>query len=620
MIYKEYLRYLDLFGTKCSFYSDQRLKFYTPLGGIISIISVCTCIIIFVFYSLSNFKREYPSLITSSIIDEQQKIKFNQENIFIPWKIQKNKHNFNHTKILYPVIKYYYKENASDVINSKILSYKICSETSLTNSSIKYLIDSNLDQLYCIDMNDLNIGGSWNSNYLYYIEFNLYLCSSRENCINYDKNDLNNIENNNYELVFYYPNVRFHEDKYDSPLDIKYNKDYVILNKYFSKLNQIYFHMITLNDDVGLFHSNKKKYQHWEISKKNEDFYYNDNIEQKLFSLEIYVEQSNVYYNRKYNNILVILSNCLPFIWLVHNIAKLIAKIFKLSSINRKMTELLFESLTEKHNKFQSYIRDMKSKKSFGNFIFNQNIINNNSNNKNNKKNSINSNKNNNHLNIPNAKNTEENNIISMPNNDNSRNINNYSNVTLINKIYVSKNNNNKRDSTLNVSKNNLKPNSAYINDGGLLDLKINALNLNNMAKNNENNMMPQFKKNKKFITNQLFPYRYYLCTIFTKNIDLAKHPFCMSKKYVKVYYFLCQLFDISSYCILQKEFNVTKNFIFDEKKLQLIEQNSKINVNDQFFMRDMNDCIIRNKFHILGINNIKRKNESNNEPIFSKK
>lgn len=91
MVYKEYLRYLDLFGTKCSFYSDQRLKFYTPLGGIISTISVCTCILIFVFSSLSSFRREYPSLVTRSIVDEEQKINFNQEKIYIPWKFQKLK-------------------------------------------------------------------------------------------------------------------------------------------------------------------------------------------------------------------------------------------------------------------------------------------------------------------------------------------------------------------------------------------------------------------------------------------------------------------------------------------------------------------------------------------------
>ena len=50
-----------------------------------------------------------------------------------------------------------------------------------------------------------------------------------------------------------------------------------------------------------------------------------------------------------------------------------------------------------------------------------------------------------------------------------------------------------------------------------------------------------------------------------------------MSKKFVKVYTFLSQLFDISSYCILHKEFNIVKNSIFDEQKIKLIEQKLKL-------------------------------------------
>ena len=92
----------------------------------------------------------------------------------------------------------------------------------------------------------------------------------------------------------------------------------------------------------------------------------------------------------------------------------------------------------------------------------------------------------------------------------------------------------------------------------------------------------------------------------------MSKHRFCMSRKFIKVYSFLCQLFDISSYCILQKEFNIVKNTIFDEQKIKLIEQKSKINVNSQSFMREMNDCIGKNKFNILGKNNLIRKNSKN--------
>ena len=187
----------------------------------------------------------------------------------------------------------------------------------------------------------------------------------------------------------------------------------------------------------------------------------------KVFSLEIYVEQSIVNYYRTYNNIIFILAECLPVIFLVYHILKLIAKIFKLASINRKMTELLFENLTEKPNKFQSYIKDIKSKKTLTSKILLS-------------KNKMADNKNNNNNNRV----TEENNIISMTNKDNWRNINNYSNVTLINKIYLGKNNNN-LESVLNQNDKALKKGSnKYDNDERLIDVKINSINLNNLMKN----------------------------------------------------------------------------------------------------------------------------------------
>ena len=80
-----------------------------------------------------------------------------------------------------------------------------------------------------------------------------------------------------------------------------------------------------------------------------------------------------------------------------------------------------------------------------------------------------------------------------------------------------------------------------------------------------------------------------------------------LSEQRVKVYCFLCQLFDISSYCVLQKEFNVMKNSLFDEKNIDLIEKAGKINVNGQSFMRDMSEAIENNKFSILGKNIKKR-------------
>ena len=156
-----------------------------------------------------------------------------------------------------------------------------------------------------------------------------------------------------------------------------------------------------------------------------------------------------------------------------------------------------------------------------------------------------------------------------------------------------------------------------------ILKNRINSFKLNNLVVYKKLNLRynePKFKKKKRFVANKLFPFKYYFCAIFVKNIDISKHRFCMSRKFIKVYSFLSQLFDISSYCVLQREFNTVKTALFDEQNIKLIEKTSKINVNSQSFMRDMNDCIGKQTFHILGNNNIKRKNAEAQKIYFGKK
>ena len=84
--------------------------------------------------------------------------------------------------------------------------------------------------------------------------------------------------------------------------------------------------------------------------------------------------------------------------------------------------------------------------------------------------------------------------------------------------------------------------------------------------KNNSNKLiMINKNKNNKYIRKPLFPYRYYLCTIFIRNIDITKNSLFFTKKFLVVYNFISQLFDISSYLILQKEFEIMKNTILIE-------------------------------------------------------
>ena len=104
-----------------------------------------------------------------------------------------------------------------------------------------------------------------------------------------------------------------------------------------------------------------------------------------------------------------------------------------------------------------------------------------------------------------------------------------------------------------------------------------------------------------RYVKKSLFPYKYYLCSVFIKNIDNSKNYIFLTKKFIAVYNFICQLFDISSYLILQREFQTMKNTLLMEEDKHILEKGQKINVNDRSFNNEIKDCLNEQKLSILG-------------------
>ena len=189
----EVLKYIDCFGTKFNFYSEKNRELYTPFGGILTLLSIIFGIILFLYLNMDDFLHNIPESTTSIKRANFGKIKFKDEKIWIPWRIRNfGSKTINHTGLLYPLI-FYYKAKRNSSLNSfdityEFINYKLCNETSMINNSDFYTIDIKLDQLYCIDMEDLDIGGSWYSNFLDLITFDLYTC---KNGIDYDEKNEN---------------------------------------------------------------------------------------------------------------------------------------------------------------------------------------------------------------------------------------------------------------------------------------------------------------------------------------------------------------------------------------------------------------------------------------------
>jgi hypothetical protein len=367
-IITEILKYVDCFGTTFSFYTERSRKFYTRLGGILTLLSVIIGLIIFIYINLDDFFHKIPNSTTSTSKEIYRNIKFGEEKIWIPWRIRDfGGKTINHFNVLYPIIYYYrgirnYSTNRMDIYY-EFINYKSCNETSMINNSDLYMIDISIDQLYCIDMEDLDVGGSWDSDFLNLITLDLYNCKdgidyneSNNNCTTYDEIDEISGENNNFQFEIYYPVVNYQPMNKTNPIYIKYTNNFYHLSRYSNKIDRLYLQQYILNDDQGLISKNVKSYSHWGIFSFNGDSYSTGNLRDlmnegstsRFYSFNIYIKNEIVFYNRSYKKLFLIIADGLPIVNIVFIIFRIIAKVLKISSGNKKLTELLFENLKER--------------------------------------------------------------------------------------------------------------------------------------------------------------------------------------------------------------------------------------------------------------------------------
>ena len=547
------LKYMDIFGTKYTFYSDKRPKLYTVAGGILSIISLFFCILIPIFFTLDDLNRTAPITTISSIPFEiNEKKILGKGKIWIPWGILDYNNNIyvNLTGLLYPIIYYINgsKNEETEEINIKKIkmNYKLCNETSMANiNNSTYKISKPINELYCIDMDDLEIGGSWITDFIKYIQFDFYYyCKegnkyneSNSKCISYNK-IINSVGlNNSLKIAFFYPVIQFHPNNKKNPAIIIYKQHFFHLTKFTYKIESLFLQENVLTDDFGWIIKREKNSSFWGVNTFIGDNYFigddkiimNEGDNLKAYSLNIFLEPAIIHYKRHYKKINSILSEELPIAYTIFFIFKYISKLFKFSEGNKKIIELLFENLKEKpKNHFEEKfyklkMRNITNKITYkGRLSFNSfnNVMNkeevslkskkktkisfdNITNHKNYEKtpSSININKRiKPHLSLSNIHNLKASNKFLMQSKKNNININDMSNQNL---IYNESNK--KKEINISDDKNiRNKVRRNHFSDKMLIPLpqKINV------------------------IKGKLFPYQYYLFSVFIKNLNISKGNF----------------------------------------------------------------------------------------------
>jgi hypothetical protein len=547
---------------------------------------------------MDDFKKLNP-LTTKSEVEggEFRVVNLKESKIYIPWRLITYEEKFiNHKGILYPMVTLIEGELDSNIgMNLKYhnLKYSLCNETSMVNITGFYHIDTPLNELYCIQQDDIPFGGSWLADKIFYLEVNLFLCedgikfnASDNRCTILE--DIVKFTNTTWLFEFYYPIVQFQPTNQEVPMMVIYKNYYYRLSSHTYKLERLYVQENILSDSNGLLSSSSINTSFWGISTIYGDTYFwseeqdplvksNSSV---LFSLDIYMDQGHIYYSRSYRKIFETLSNVFPLLNILLIIFEKFTIWVKSSFARQSIVEIVFESSknfktknrmlfnidkTMPRNKPRNTIFINKRPKFDDDLKLSKERI------RLNKLNNIHSMKEN-----YSANKDQTNTIIRRP-------LNNYkdeSYLELYNSINI-KGMNKSREKTDNlVNRTNIEEQS------------------NDNIKYNDN--IKDYKEYKDFIIRKekrkLFPLFYFFMDIFIQKLDRPKSFCCLDKKYLIVYNFMERILNISSYILLYRYFSLYKSIFTKEiKNFNFYKVDKKININNNELMENIEQKIFTN-------------------------
>ena len=602
----DFIKYIDFFSIKFYFYVNNQPNYQNVFGGIMTFLYVVFCVVIFISFSLEDIKGLNPITTKNEIPYSQRKlVDMINENIYIPFRIVNYENQFvDHRGGLF-IVPYLIEGKLDDKIGmdlkAQLLNYKFCNETSMAYMPKNYRIDTPLNQLFCIDKDNITFGGNWNEKFLNYIEINLYLCeegipynSSDPRCDNLEK--LLKKANSSLLFDFYFPIVQFQPTNLDNPVKIIYKNYYYRLTSYSYKVQKLYLLEHILSDDKNLLTSKYKNTSYWGMSSLYADDYFlpsntdqisNNSNTSRIYALNIYMDDGHVYYTRTFKKIFLIIANIFPLFNFGLFVMKGFTQYVKMSFTKRKLTGLIFENV------------NIKSKKLFQIKI---DEINTNYKAKKNNKIQLSANKSENEL-IKDRDIMKKDKLFEL----------NYTKEKIIMKD--KKDNSNNSIINNSILQNN-KIAGTSLNDENLFNkFKVKQISSMHLHNNKSSSIYDRFKEKESFNSSKnkimnkkekyLFPFYYYFMDFIFDNIINPRRFFCISRTYLTVYYFMCNIYDISTHLILFKHYYLLNSIIKDK----IYEKNdfdykffNAININDHKVMETLNKNlkIVKNRksFH----------------------
>jgi hypothetical protein len=360
-------KHLDRFSLPISVTHKGRRKYKSIPGGFLSILVYIAIFINAWLLGMDIYKKENPLVIVSEENITPLNVTLIPEDFFLSVFFSDEWNNiFDDTSVMSLRAVFFSNfiyENGSQSWNENEIELVNCSMIyTQENSPLEY---SYLSQLKCLKEKNILLGGSWSENYIYGLNFKVYVCkndSMNSNC----KPDyvIEQTIRNQY-LNVYYQTLQVDAKNYSNPIKRMPYLRYFALESSFHKQLDFYFQRNDIFSDSGVIFADVVK-SHSDIGFTNLDTDVSLSKDEQIILMQIYFSHNIKIFNRVYIKIQTIFANLGGIINFLFIFGRLVVTPisnmkFKLKIINTFFSEKITR---EKSYIYQNYIKDKDS--SFG--------------------------------------------------------------------------------------------------------------------------------------------------------------------------------------------------------------------------------------------------------------
>ena len=298
---KKFLKKIDLFAIPFVFKYKNKYKYYSSLGGLMSLLFVIAALIIGIYYFIPFYNRKNYNIIYYSMnMPKTDTIKLNSKANFaigLECPLDKKTHlkgkDLFDLKLTYIISKTDHNGNRS---KDKIeLTTHSCNETDFyNNDTINFM---NFDEVVCLDKTDNSLQGIYTDEIFSYYEFSLL---AKNDSVELFRKIDTYLTETDCKLELFYTEVTIDFDNYTDPIKTYINSVFIQLNPtLFLKMNVYFENQYFENDNFLFFIFDEKKeektidpYIHFS---RIEDYSLYKGLDRGIIKPSDYTKYANIY-------------------------------------------------------------------------------------------------------------------------------------------------------------------------------------------------------------------------------------------------------------------------------------------------------------------------------------